>query len=252
MRNPNSELVVHEMRSRRGHMVTDLADKLRRQISGGEYVPGDRLPSEAELCKTHGVSRTVVREAIASLRADDLVEPRQGSGVYVLQPKPVVTAPFSDVDYDRISSVVELLELRMAVEAEAAALAAARRSPAQEEQIVHALRAFVLQVREHLPTSEADFALHLAIAEASNNSRIVEFLRLLGVNSIPRQALRPSGTGQKVDDAYLTLIIGEHEKIVDAILDGSPGEARQKMRTHLEGSLSRYRKLLRSSGAEGA
>ena len=236
-----------EMKSRRGHMVTDLAEALRTRIARGDFTPGDRLPSEALLSDTFGVSRTVIREAIAALRADGLVEPRQGSGVYVLEAKPADVAPFQNVDFARVSSVVELLELRTALESEAAALAAVRRSPAQEEQIVEHLTAFIAAARAGISTSQEDFALHLAIADASNNPRFGEFLRLLGANVIPRQALRPEGTDQRVNASYLPKITEEHQSIVDGILEGEPERARDAMRKHLEGSLSRYRRLLRDA-----
>lgn len=236
-----------EKKSRRGHMVTDLAETLRARIARGEFTPGDRLPSEAILSETYGVSRTVIREAIAALRADGLVEPRQGSGVYVLEAKPSDVAPFQNVDFERVSSVVELLELRTAIESEAAALAAVRRSPTQEEQILECLQAFVRAERNNTPTAQEDFALHLAIADASNNPRFAEFLKLLGHNVIPRNALRPEGSDARVDNSYLSRIAEEHQTIVDAILDGDPERARQSMRKHLEGSLSRYRRLLRTT-----
>jgi DNA-binding FadR family transcriptional regulator len=238
-----------EIRSRRGHMVTDLTARLRQQITQGDFGPGDRLPSEASLSETHGVSRTVVREAIASLRADGMVESRQGSGVYVLPAQPVADAPFQNVDYDRISSIVEMLELRTAVESEAAALAAVRRSPAQEERIIECLQGLLDSGTARTSTAEADWAFHLAIAEASNNARFAEFLCLLGVNSIPRRALHAESETQQIDSAYLALIAREHRRIVDAILDGDPEAARISMRAHLDGSLSRYRKLLRDRAA---
>jgi DNA-binding FadR family transcriptional regulator len=228
-------------------MVTDLAETLRTRISKGEFTPGDRLPSEAVLSETYGVSRTVIREAIASLRADGLVEPRQGSGVYVLEARQTDVAPFQNVDFDRVSSVVELLELRTAVESEAAALAAIRRSPSQEEHMLECLRAFMTANQGERSASQEDFALHLAIADASNNPRFGELLRLLGANVIPRKALRPEGTQQRIDTNYLSRIAEEHQRIVDAILDGDAERARQAMRIHLEGSLSRYRRLLRSA-----
>lgn len=124
-----------------GTLVVQVAEALRRAIQGGEYKPGDKLPSEARLTETHGVSRTVVREAIAALRSDGLVEPKRGAGVFVLEPAATPGLPFQNIDHARISSIIELLELRAAVEVEAAGLAATRRSPAQEEAIMDRHRA---------------------------------------------------------------------------------------------------------------
>lgn len=122
--------------------MVKVSEELRGQIAKGRYKTGERLPSEAQLTQEFGVSRTVVREAIASLRSDGLVEPRQGAGVFVLEPAPVERRPFHNVDLARVSSLIEMLELRTAVEGDAAGLAALRRSPAQEEKIIEAFDAF--------------------------------------------------------------------------------------------------------------
>lgn len=67
---------------------------LREQIVGGRFAVGEKLPSEARLTEAFSVSRTVIREAIATLRADGLVEPRQGAGVFVLAPAEPEVRPF--------------------------------------------------------------------------------------------------------------------------------------------------------------
>lgn len=224
-------------------LVTKVRDALLEQIEGGAYSPGDRLPSEAKLTEEFSVSRTVVREAIASLRADGLVEPRQGAGIFVLAPPAVTALPFRNVDPARVSSMIEILELRTAVEAEAAALAAQRRSPAQEEAIIEAYRAFSRQTSLGEASADADFALHLAIADATNNPRFREFLTLAGTTVIPRRSL--GADAQDGDPAeYLAVLVREHEAIVNAILDGDETAAREAMRHHLRGSQSRYRRLL--------
>lgn len=224
-------------------LVVDLRDKLRDLIRSDQYKPGDRLPSEAQLTAEYGVSRTVVREAIAALRADGLVEPQRGAGVFVIEPKPDPMAPFRDVDTDKLSTMIELLELRTAVEVEAAGLAAQRRSPTQEEKIVNALRELNQLTAEGGINAEADFALHLAIADATNNPRFGEFLRMLGTQVIPRRAL-DTQTG-KLPQEYLDLLQREHDDLVTAILDGDENAARLAMRQHLKGSQTRYRSLLR-------
>ena len=213
-------------------------------IEAGQFQIGDRLPSEAQLTRDHSVSRTVVREAIAALRADGLVEPRQGSGVYVIERQPTIPAPFKNINLHRLSSVIELLELRTAVEVEASGLAAQRCSPSQEEKIIHCLRAVTDANTDRKPSGEADFALHLAIAEATNNPRFVEFLQMLGPNSIPRRALDEPAP-EPVPQTYIDRINSEHDQIVNAILQRNDLAARDAMRTHLKGSQERYRNLLR-------
>ena len=238
-------MTAHQHKSQT--LVAKLRDILREQIIEGTYKVGDRLPSEALLTQEYDVSRTVVREAIAALRADGLVEPRQGSGVYVTEPEQDVAAPFKNIDTARLSSMIEMLELRAAVEVEAAGLAAQRRSPAQEERIIQALHRCGLPGSDTLPTAEADFDFHLAIAEATNNPRFAEFIKMLGQNVIPRHVFI-AGNGGTIPEDYQETIRQEHDTLATAILNGDDAAARDAMRRHLKGSQSRYRALLRELG----
>ena len=224
-------------------LVERVSDTLRQAVFSGRFPPGSKLPSEAQLTVAHGVSRTVVREAIAALRADRLVETRQGAGVFVLAGPPRPPVSLQGLDPERVSSTIELLELRTGVEVEAAGLAALRRSPAQEETILDRHVAVHEALKAGRPSSEADFALHLAIAEATNNPQFHKFLTLLGENAIPRAAL--SSDGPEKDSAYLKLLYEEHSRIVVAISNGDETAAREAMRAHLRGSQARYRALLR-------
>lgn len=235
-----------EKNSTRGrrNLVAEVVSELRTRIASGDVQVGERLPSEAKLTEDFSVSRTVVREAIATLRADGLVEPRQGAGVFVLEPAETVQRPFQIADVDKISSIIEMLELRTAVEMEAAALAAARRSPAQEEEIYEAEAEIRNLAQKGLTTTDADFRFHRAIAQASNNPRFAEFLDVLGQTVIPRSALQ-AGTQQRSPESYIALISSEHRAIADAIAAGEPETARDAMRLHLKGSQQRYRNMLR-------
>ncbi|WP_439562846.1 FadR/GntR family transcriptional regulator [Roseinatronobacter sp.] len=224
-------------------MVETVQQALRNQIQNGDYTPGARLPSEAQLTREFDVSRTVIREAVAALRADGLVEARQGAGVFVRPPVEAHDLPFQNLDFALISSMIELLELRTAVETEAAALAAQRRSPVQEESLIAALGAVQRAADAGSPTMEADFALHLAIAAATNNPRFTDFLTMIGPRVIPRRALADSND-EKVSRDYISGIQREHDAIVTAILDRDEEAARDAMRQHLKGSQKRYRNLL--------
>jgi len=228
-------------------LVYRISNALRRALEAGEYRPGDKLPSEAELTRMHSVSRAVVREAIASLRSDGLVEAKKGAGVFVLDPAQRPGRAFDDLTTARISSVIELLELRTACEIEAAALAAARRSPVQLEAIHDAHAVVVDCLRKGLPTRDADFEFHMSIAEATQNRRFPEFLRLIRSGIIPRGELQGAAPGERPKDYNLHLQ-EEHRLIVDAIIAGDSEAARDRMRQHLRGSLDRYQELLRGRG----
>lgn len=225
-------------------LVVQVREALRTQIASGIYKPGDRLPSEARLTQEFGVSRTVIREAIAALRSDRLVEPRQGAGVFVLEAQPVDGMGFRNVDLARVSSLIEMLELRTAVEGDAAGYAALRHSPAQEETIIEAFQDFRRLALAGEPTSDADFAFHTAISEAANNPRFSEFLRLIGKTLIPRRAVSDDGD-PKLPNDYAARLIAEHEAILIAIQNSNETAAREAMRLHLRNSQTRYRQYLR-------
>lgn len=228
-------------RHRDGTLTRQVADSLREGILAGKNPPGQKLPSEAQLISTFNVSRTVIREALSKLREEGLVEPRQGAGVFVLDPSGATGHALRGIDPKRISSVVEGLELRTAIEVEAAYLAAARCSPLQEEEIIRRYHEVAACMRAGRSTVEADLALHLAIAEASNNRQFVDILKLLGGQMIPRAAL---DSEQATPPATFERLQEEHGLIVNAISNRDQIAAREAMRAHLAGSQKRYRAYL--------
>lgn len=230
----------------RRNLVETVSEQLRHSILSGDLRPGDKLPSEAGLTQQYDVSRTVVREAIASLRADGLVEARHGVGVFVRTPPAQPVLPFQAVEPSKISSIIEMLELRAGVETEAAGLAAIRRSPAQEEAIWERYDELGRLIAAGQPTTAADFAFHLAIADAANNPRFREFLEMMGRPMIPRALLEDTSPEPTPAD-YLKQLQAEHRQIADAISARDEDAARQAIRTHLKRGQERYRRLIRGS-----
>ena len=230
----------------RKSLTVQVIQKLREDIRKGVYEAGDKLPTELVLVEQFGVSRTVIREAIAELRADGLVRSRHGIGVFVekaKQPKGGLML-LSQVS-ERISDILEELELRAAVEIEAAGLAAERASPAQEAEIQRHLFEFSKLMEAGEPTALADFSFHMAIARSTNNSRFEEFLSHLGRRTIPRAKLSELFNGKHSLLYREDQLHAEHQAVADAILSKDTSAAREAMRTHLVGSLERYRTLAR-------
>ncbi|SON58447.1 L-lactate utilization operon repressor (plasmid) [Hartmannibacter diazotrophicus] len=223
-------------------LTSRVADDLRQQIEAGDYAPGDKLPTEPVMVERFGVSRTVIREAIALLRADGLVESRHGVGVFVLGPsqQPETLALFTHAT-DKISDIIEELELRIGIEVEAAGLAALRSSPAQEAEIQAQLGHFEQLVEEGLPTDQADFDFHMAIAAATNNNRFKAFLQHIGKRIIPRVKFRTVMGGVDPLPNRDAILLKEHAEVADAILARDPERAREAMRRHLLGGIKRYR-----------
>lgn len=223
---------------------------LRELITSGQVLPGDKLPTEPALIEQFGVSRTVIREAIAALRAEKFVESRHGSGVFVLEfsRDPISSLSSSSLSsgaIKKISEVLEELELRAAVEMEAAVLASQRGSPAQLAAIMEKSEEFEQLALRDAVTTEADFEFHLAIAKATNNPRFEKFLRALGRHTIPREHLRNVLKGKKALPSRDKSLSEEHRAIAEAIAARNPAAARDAMRAHLDGSAERYRFLSR-------
>lgn len=227
-------------------LSSQVADELRARIEAGIYAPGDKLPTEQVLVEKFGFSRTVIREAVATLRADGLLESRQGAGVFVLAPQPSdeTLTLFSHAS-DKISDIIEELELRIGIEVEAAGLAAARSSPAQQADIQAQLDEFAQLMAEGKSTDESDFRFHMAIAAATNNARFKTFLEHIGRRMIPRVKLRTVMGGVDPLPNRDHTILAEHEEIAEAIFDSDIDRARDAMRRHLLIGIQRYRSLTR-------
>ena len=217
---------------------------LRSQIVRGQIMPGQKLPTEGQMTETFGVSRTVIREAMASLAADGLVEPRQGAGVFVLERASQAFASISAESGTTISTALNVLEVRMGIEIESAGLAALRRNSAQEAQIQEAFFEFERLLSIGQPTGKTDFAFHRAIAAATNNPFYVEVLDALGSRTIPCDVTSPWGTDSVLTREYQEGLQREHLIILRAISAGDADAARNGMRAHLSASQQRYRERL--------
>ena len=160
-----------------GNLAEQVMARLANDIRSGRLAPGARLPTEQALTSALGVSRTVVREAVAALRADGLVVTRRGSGAYVADP---AAGPFriAAPKAAALSDVLEVMELRLAVEVEAAALAAERANRRQVGVIRTAWRAIDRALQGGEGAVAEDFAFHRAIAEATGNSPVPALPRL--------------------------------------------------------------------------
>jgi DNA-binding FadR family transcriptional regulator len=220
-----------------------LFEQLAEQIKSGKLSPGERLPTEQELTRAARVSRTVVREAVAALRAEGLVVTRQGVGAFVTaEPQ---RAPFR-IDPDKMRTIDEILsvmELRLGVEIESAGLAAERASRAQVRAIGAALEAIERAAEQGKAAVDEDLALHRAIASATGNPEFVRFLQFIGGHLIPRRIVSELPEQMGGRRAYLALIQEEHRRIYEAIDARDAGAAREAMRRHLTRSIERYRKL---------
>ena len=216
-------------------MTTTLAQRvvtgLKERILSGDLAPGSKLPSESELIAAYAVSRTVVREAVTRLRAEGLVETFQGRGSFVLAvPEPTtfrVEASALRTHHD----VLAMVDFRIGVESEAAALAAARADAGAASAVGAAMDAFVAAAPEE--AVEADFAFHRAVAAATGNRFYLDLIESLGPMMILLPRTRLGDAYSLTDAAHVERVRREHENVAAAVRAGDPETARAAMRVHL-------------------
>jgi GntR family transcriptional repressor for pyruvate dehydrogenase complex len=211
-------------------------------IHGGNIGPGEKLPTESEIMRIQGVSRTVVREAISHLQAAGLVETRHGIGTFVLPPPAASAMGLDPTTVVTMRDVLAILELRISLETEAAGLAAGRRTERQLQQLRETLDGFLAAAKSGQETVAWDVQFHLTIAQASSNRYFHDILNHLGTNIIPRARLDPARLTQDDPASYMDRVSREHEDIFSAISRQDPESARAAMRTHLGNSRERLRR----------
>jgi len=229
------------VRRRPRTLALELVDALGERIRDGRLATGDKLPTEAAIVAEFGVSRTVVREAISKLQASGLVQTRHGIGTFVVG---LGEAGFR-IGADQLATlrdVIAVLELRIGIETEAAALAARRRTDDDLRRLRAALDAVTAAIRAGRDAVEADFQFHLEIARATHNSHFTELMATLGARIIPRSRLATEGERDEARRLYLQRVHAEHEGIFDAIASADADGARSAMRTHLANSRERRRR----------
>ncbi|MDL2356554.1 MAG: FadR/GntR family transcriptional regulator, partial [Pseudomonadota bacterium] len=211
------------------------------RIGDGRIAPGEKVPSEAEIIRVLGVSRSVVREAMSSLQASGLVETRQGVGTFALarRAQPMGLTAQEEMSKD---DVLALLELRISLETESAGLAAGRRSDAQLAQVRAALDMFLIRCKAGGETAEADTQFHLAIAQASGNRYLYDVLSYLSKELLPRARLSSARVPRDAPSVYIERVTHEHEDIFTALARRDAESARAAMRTHLSNSRERLRR----------
>jgi len=224
------------------NLAHELVESLGDRIRDGRLAPGLKLPTEAAIMAEYGVSRTVVREALSKLQAAGQVRTRHGIGTFVVGVGE--TAPFR-IAPDQLATlqdVIAMLELRIGLETEAAALAAQRRSEANLLEMRQALDDFAAAVQAGRDAVAADFRFHLEVARATQNPHFADLMATLGAPMIPRARLDAPVPLTDERREYLQRVNGEHESIFDAIASQDSESARAAMRTHLSNSRERRRR----------
>lgn len=226
-----------------------VAQKLRREISGGRYKPSGKLPTERELSERYGVSRSIIREALGRLKQDGLVISRQGSGAFVAEGgSPVFRLDMGQlVDLKEVSNVVELL---IAFESAASGHAATRRTKAELAAIQAEFEAMNRAIELGLPGIDEDFGFHRAIVDATHNPVFREMSQFL--DSRVRNFIRAARTNSARHEGITRKVQEEHRIILNAIEEGNENAARLAAASHLRNAVDRLVKLRQPGGARRA
>jgi len=216
---------------RQSRLGDQLYEQILDRIISGALSEGAKLPSENQLCRLFGVSRPVVREALSRLQADGVVISRHGSGSFV-QRRPnqafAILAPSGDV-----AELMRCMEFRIALEGEAASLAAMRRTGADLSRMERALGELDEVIASGEVGHEADRNFHVAIAAAAQNRLFVHALEIFaehtlkGMELARRLSLRRSAK-------RLQIVQQEHIRIFEAVRSEDPALARETMRAHID------------------
>jgi len=221
---------------RQSKLADQLYEQILAKIVSGALTEGGKLPSEGQLCELFGVSRPVVREALSRLQADGVVISRHGSGSFVQRRPNQAFAQLAPIG--SVADVMRCLEFRVALEGEAAALAAGRRSEADLARLEAALAELDQVIASGEVGSEADRSFHVAVAAASQNQLFVHAMEvyaehtLKGMELARRLSLRRSAR-------RLQLVQQEHIRVFKAIKDEDAAAAREAMRTHIDNARMR-------------
>lgn len=205
-----------------------IAARIRDLAASEGLDAGDRLPPERELARRMGVSRTSLREALTALRVDGEIEVRRGSGIYLLRPPEESIPPIPAEIRREHPGLPALGEVRNALEALAAELAAIRRSDADLVRMVEAIRTMDAAVAQGGDGVDGDRMFHAAIQAASGNPALSALLDQIsdGAVRIARASLQRPGQPPRSLNA--------HRLILEAIVGRDAELAARLMRQHLE------------------
>jgi GntR family transcriptional repressor for pyruvate dehydrogenase complex len=214
-------------------------DQLRELIFRGDLKPGEQIMPERELAEALNVSRTSVRDAIRKLVVMGLLEQQQGQGTFVRDPE---SSPLAIAMESQNASLIDLLEVRMGMECNAAALAAKR----ADEKDIQFLEKSLIQMRHDIQGgrlgNEADVSFHMAITYATKNPLQVYLMKnffdflFIGIKENLKHLYE--------DKNNMDIILSQHQYIADAIKSKNPDAATDAMKTHITFVINFFKGLI--------
>ena len=210
-------------------LTADISRKLVGHLMRGDWVGGERLPAERELCQRLGVGRASLREALKALEIMGMIETRLGDGTFVCNRSEFLSRPLlwaimgSDAE-----GIRELVEARRLMEVEIAGLAAERATP-EDMQI---LESYTTEMENAIGDPEtfleADLNFHLALGAAAHNRILINALQLI------RNLMSQWIQNAIAKEGVATQVVKQHRDILFAVLRNNQSSARAAMQVHLD------------------
>ncbi|MDM8538190.1 FadR/GntR family transcriptional regulator [Desulfobacterales bacterium HSG17] len=206
-------------------------DQLRELIFRGDIKPGEKVMPERELSEVLGVSRTSVRDAISKLVVMGLLEQRQGQGTFVRNPEAADNNPLAAAMEAEDATLTDLLEVRMGIECNAAALAAQRADKKDIQFLESSIKEMKKEIKQGKLGNEADVSFHMALAFATKNPLQVylmkHFFDFLFVG------IKENLSHLYEEPKNIPEIIKQHTEIVQNIKQKDPEKAYKSMKKHI-------------------
>ncbi|HDZ74330.1 MAG TPA: FadR family transcriptional regulator [Aurantimonas coralicida] len=218
------------MIKKRQTLADQLYGQILEQIVSNILKQGERLPSEHQVATAFGVSRPVVREALRKLQEDGLVEARRGVGTFVRRRPSEKLIEFATAG--SVAGLMRAMEARLTVEHATARMAALRASQKDIARIETTLQELEASMLSRVPSVEADYQFHCAIAAASGNEVFVAMLECTR-DSIKQGIDVAQKLTREGSQARLDTVLREHRQILEAIKAGDSEAAGVSMSYHL-------------------
>ena len=215
-------------------LYEEVANLIRDRIAAEQWKAGDRLPSETELAQEFDVSRSTVREAIRSLQLAGLLRSRAGAGTYVAESAPMIllTRELAEIMSDP-DHLHDLVQARLLLEPQLAALAAKNASAAEKELLLQMVDRME-QETDRFGLMSQGYAFHMALAAASHN---------VVLNGFYQSAASQLRSMRVLDSLTLEVYrrgVEDHRQIAAAVAAGDSAQAEQSMAQHLAKDYAEY------------
>lgn len=220
-------------------LYEEIAKKLKEYIKGEKWMPGEQLPSEMELAKQFNVSRNCIREALKALVLSGIIYSSAGQGTFVSQDayRRIGNTELLSVLSDK-SSLYDLLDTRMALEPQIAALAAQRADETDKQELIEVfekLKSRILECEEQkisINPTEEGMAFHMCIAKIAKNNILSKFLQSIREELIAQRAMI-----RLRDSEDFRSMLCDHQRILDAVLKNNSNKAMAAMYLHMHNAL---------------